>query len=51
MGTALIKNGTVVTATETMQADVFVQGTQVVAIVASGGIDLGLAADRTIDAS
>ena len=50
MGSALIKNGTVVTATETMQADVFIRGTKVVAIVASGS-DLGLVADRSIDAS
>ncbi|MDE0288941.1 MAG: amidohydrolase family protein, partial [bacterium] len=50
MGSALIKNGTVVTATETMHADVFIENTMVVAIVASG-IDLGLVADRTIDAS
>ena len=51
MGSALIKNGTVVTATENMQADVLIQDTKIVAIVASGSIDLGLMADRTIDAA
>ena len=35
MATTLIKNGTVVTATETMSADVLIDGTKVVAIVTS----------------
>ena len=51
MGTALIKNGTVVTATDTMRADVLIQDTKVVALVSSDGVDLGLVADSTIDAS
>ena len=51
MGTTLIKNGTVVTATETMKADVLLDGPKTVAIVATANVDLGLVADRTIDAS
>ncbi|MCY4369379.1 MAG: dihydropyrimidinase [bacterium] len=51
MGTTLIKNGTVVTATETMKADVLLDGPMTVAIVATANVDLGLEADRTIDAS
>ena len=50
MGSVLIKNGMVVTATGTTEADVLVRESRVVAIVASAG-DLGLAADRTIDAA
>jgi dihydropyrimidinase len=42
----LIKNGTVVTAVETMRADVLVEGETVSAI----GLDLGGEADRVIDA-
>ncbi len=51
MATTIIKNGTVVTATETMQADVLIDGSKIVAIVATDQVDLGLAADHTIDAS
>src|SRR6266542_4325863 len=43
----LIKGGTVVTATETMAADVLVDGER----VATVGSDLGAEADRIIDAS
>ena len=50
MGSLLIKNGNVVTATGTTAADVLVRGSRVVAIVASAD-DLGLTADRTIDAA
>ena len=50
MGSLLIKNGNVVTATGTTAADVLVRETRVVAIVASAD-DLGLTADRTIDAA
>ncbi|MXZ68844.1 MAG: dihydropyrimidinase [Acidimicrobiia bacterium] len=50
MGSLLIKNGIVVTATGTTAADVLVRGSRVVAIVASAD-DLGLTADRTVDAA
>ncbi len=50
MGSALIKNGIVVTATGSTVADVLVRESRVVAIVASAD-DLGLTADRTIDAA
>ena len=50
MATILIQNGTVITATETMSADVLIDGTTVVAIVASADA-LGLSADTVIDAS
>ena len=50
MATTLIKNGTVVTATETMDADVLIDGSKVVAIIGSGS-DLGIDADTVIDAS
>ena len=42
----LIKGGTVVTATETMSADVLVDGEKVAAV----GSDLGAEADRIIEA-
>jgi dihydropyrimidinase len=44
----LIKGGTVVTAIETMAADVLVDGERVVAVLSSG--DLGTEADRIIEA-
>ena len=50
MATILIQNGTVITATETMNADVLIDGTTVIAIVASADA-LGLSADTVIDAS
>ena len=50
MGSVLIKNGSVVTATGTTAADVLVRESRVVAIVASAD-ELGLTADRTIDAA
>ena len=50
MARTLITNGTVVTATETMQADVLIDGAKVVAIVDSSS-NLGLTADTVIDAS
>jgi dihydropyrimidinase len=46
MSTLLIKNGTVVTASEISRADVFIEGEKVKAI----GTDLPLKADKTIDA-
>lgn len=46
MGTLLIKNGTVVTATDHYEADVFIQDEKVALI----GAGLDSAADRTIDA-
>ncbi|MXX65270.1 MAG: dihydropyrimidinase [Acidimicrobiia bacterium] len=50
MKSVLIKNGSVVTATETMSADVLVRGSKVEAIVSSAET-LGLSADRVIDAA
>jgi len=50
MATTLIKGGTVVTATETMQADVLIDGEKVVAIFASGSMP-GLSPDTEIDAA
>lgn len=46
MGSLCIRNGTVVTATDTFQADLFVQGEKIQAI----GQSLGLQADQEIDA-
>jgi dihydropyrimidinase len=48
MSTTLIKNGTVVTATETMAADVLIDGEKVVAVAAHGSQDWS--ANETIDA-
>ena len=50
MTTTLIQNGTVITATETMTADVLIDGTMVVAIVESAAA-LDLSADAIIDAA
>ncbi len=50
MATTLIKNGTVITATETMDADVLIDGEKVVAIFASGTLP-SVTADTEIDAS
>ncbi len=50
MATTLIRGGTVVTATETMQADVLIDGERVVAIFASGSMP-GLSPDTEIDAA
>ncbi len=50
MATTLIQNGTVITATETMNADVLIDGTKVVAIIESGS-GLGITADKVIDAT
>jgi dihydropyrimidinase len=50
MATTLIKNGTVVTSTETMHADVLIDGEKVVAIFAPGSMP-GLSADSEIDAT
>jgi len=50
MATTLIKNGTVVTATETMTADVLIDDEKVVAIFAPGSLN-GLSADTEIDAT
>ncbi|MCY3538734.1 MAG: dihydropyrimidinase [bacterium] len=50
MKSVLIKNGSVVTATETMSADVLVHESKVEALVASAET-LGLSADRVIDAA
>ena len=51
MARTLIKGGTVVTATETMTADVLVDGEKVVAIAAPGSHDWESGAETTIDAS
>ncbi len=51
MARTVIKGGTVVTATETMAADVLVDGETVAAIAAPGGHDWEAGADRVIDAS
>ena len=48
--TTLIKNGTVVTATEFMEADVLVDGEKVVGIAASGSHPWEEGADKVIDA-
>ncbi len=50
MATTLIKGGTVVTATETMEADVLIDGEKVVAIFSPGSME-GVSADNEIDAS
>jgi dihydropyrimidinase len=50
MATTLIRNGTVVTATETMEADVLIDGEKVVAIFAHGSMP-GLSFDSEIDAT
>jgi dihydropyrimidinase len=50
MATTLIRNGTVVTATETMHADVLIDDEKVVAIFAPGSMG-GLTADTEIDAT
>ena len=49
MAKTLITNGTVVTATETMLADVLIEDERVVAVVQSGAMDI--VADTVIDAS
>ena len=46
----VIKNGTVVTATEKMAADVLIEGEKVVALAAAGSHDWTAGADRVIDA-
>ncbi|MGH8943522.1 MAG: dihydropyrimidinase [Acidimicrobiia bacterium] len=51
MGRTVIKGGTVVTATETMSADVLVDGEKVVALATAGSHDWESGADRVIDAS
>ena len=51
MGRTVIKGGTVVTATETMGADVLVDGEKVVALAAPGSHDWVIGADKVIDAS
>jgi dihydropyrimidinase len=51
MGRTLIKGGTVVTATESMSADVLIDGEKVVALVAPGSHDWESGAARVIDAS
>jgi len=48
--TTLIKNGTVVTATEFMEADVLIDGEKVVGIAASGSHPWEEGADKVIDA-
>jgi len=48
MSTTLIKNGTVVTATETMSADVLIDGEKIVGLAAAGAH--GWKADQEIDA-
>ncbi len=47
----LIKNGTVISATNSQTADVLVDGETIVGIAASGQHDWGAGADETIDAS
>jgi dihydropyrimidinase len=49
MARTVIENGTVVTATETMKADVVINGDKVEALIAPGSLDVG--ADETIDAN
>ena len=55
MTTTLIKNGTVVTSTGRSEADVLVDGEQIVAVLAPGsvllGTDLGSSVDTVIDAA
>ncbi len=51
MAGTVIKGGTVVTATETMSADVLIDGDKVVAIAAPGTGNWEAGADRVIDAS
>ena len=50
MATTLIRNGTVVTATETMHADVLIDGEKIVAVFESGSLPT-IAADTEIDAT
>ncbi len=47
----LIRNGTVITATETMHADVLVDGEKIVALAAPGSHDWDEVANRTLDAA
>ena len=47
----LIKNGTLVTASDTFAADLWIEGGKIAAITQTGRSDLGLSADRTIDAA
>ena len=47
----VIKNGTVITATETMEADVLIEGDKVVALAAAGSHAWEEGADRVLDAS
>jgi len=49
--TIVIENGTVITATETMEADVLIDGQKVVALAAPGSHAWTEGADRVIDAS
>ena len=51
MARTVIKGGTVVTATETMSADVLVDGEKVAALAAAGSHDWESGAERMIDAS
>ncbi len=51
MATTLISGGTVVTATEIMDADVLIDGTKVVGLFARGGALPELVVDRVVDAS
>src|SRR5579871_1267323 len=47
----LIKNGTVVTASDTFAADVWIEGGRIVALTHPAGRDRGSAVDREIDAT
>ncbi|MCH7669784.1 MAG: dihydropyrimidinase, partial [Acidobacteria bacterium] len=47
----LIKGGTIVTAIDTMKADLLIDGEKIVAIAASGSHDLEPSADTVIDAT
>ena len=51
MARTVIKGGTIVTATESMSADVLIEGEKVIAIGASGSQDWQEGADHVIDAS
>ena len=51
MGRTVITGGTVVTATETMTADVLIDGTTVAALAAPGSHNWAEGADRIVDAS
>ena len=46
----VIKNGTVVTAVDTFQGDVWIEGERIVALTAPG-VSNGMQADKTIDAT